>query len=119
MSLERPPQARVCLANPILLALFIWSMYLVKMYLLVVQFSPDTHVLSVGAVAFASYMVAMLPIFPGGLGGFEGTMSGLLLAMGFVRSDALVITVLFRFITFWFVMLLSLIFIGFYKLKNL
>ena len=100
-----------------LLSNLIWLMYPVKMYLLAIQFLPDVTILFTGAASFVSYMVAMLPLFPGGLGGFEGTMSGLLLAMGFMQSDALVITVVFRFITFWFVMLFSLIWIGFYKIK--
>jgi uncharacterized membrane protein YbhN (UPF0104 family) len=45
----------------------------------------------------------MLPIFPGGLGGFEGTMSTLLLIMGLSLSEAAMVAVVFRFITFWFV----------------
>ena len=99
-----------------LLSFFIWLLYPVKMYLLAIQFFPDAHAVYIGAVTFASYMVAMIPIFPGGLGGFEGTMSGLLLTMGFEVSDAVVVTVLFRFVTFWFVMLLSLGFIVFRKI---
>ena len=95
-----------------LLSFLIWLLYPVKLHLLAVQFFPDANAVYIGAVTFASYMVAMIPIFPGGLGGFEGTMSGLLLAMGFEVSDAVVVTVLFRFVTFWFVMLLSLGFIG-------
>ena len=99
-----------------LLSFFIWLLYPVKMYLLAVQFFPDAHAVYVGAVTFAAYMVAMIPIFPGGLGGFEGTMSGLLLPMGFAASDAVVATVLFRFVTFWFVMLFSVGFIGWSKI---
>ena len=102
-----------------LLSNLIWLTYPVKMYLLAVQFLPDVNVIFTGAVTFVSYMVAMLPVFPGGLGGFESTMSGLLVAMGFMQSDALVIAVVFRFITFWFVMLFSILFIGFYKIKYL
>ena len=97
------------------LSIFIWLLYPAKMYILAVQITPDVNAVYIGAVAFVSYMVAMLPIFPGGLGGFEGTMSGLLAAMGFIISDAAVITILFRFITFWFVMLVSLAYIAFYK----
>ena len=101
-----------------LLSFFIWLLYPVKMYLLAVQVFPDVHAVYIGAITFASYMVAMLPIFPGGLGGFEGTMSGLLLAMGFAASDAVVVTVLFRFVTFWFVMLFSLGLIGWCKVAG-
>jgi len=103
------------LAVLLLLSFLIWLMYPVKLYLLAVQFAPDTSIVYIGAASFMAYMVAMLPIFPGGLGGFEGTMSGLLISLGFLISDAAVITVLFRFITFWLVMLASLIFITFGK----
>ena len=105
---------RICVLL-FLLSNMIWLIYPVKIYLLAVQFFPGANIMITGAIAFASYMVAMLPIFPGGLGGFEGTMSGLLLAIGFMQSDALVITILFRFVTFWFVMLFSIIFISIYK----
>jgi len=101
-----------------LLSFFIWLLYPVKMYLLAAWFFPCANAVYVGAVTFASYMVAMIPIFPGGLGGFEGTMSGLLFAMGIELSDAVVVTVLFRFVTFWFVMLLGLGFIGLRKVMK-
>ena len=99
-----------------LLSNLIWLLYPVKLYLLAVQFFPEVNIVLAGVVTFVSYMVAMLPVFPGGLGGFEGTMTGLLLAMGFLRSDALVITVIFRFATFWFVLLVSLVFSASYKI---
>ena len=98
-----------------LLSVIIWLLYPVKMYILVLQVSPGVSLLYIGAIAFISYMVAMLPIFPGGLGGFEGTMTGLLLVVGLTVSSAAVITILFRFVTFWFVMLLSLAYIPLYK----
>ena len=100
-----------------LLSALIWLLYPVKMYLLAMHLFPGANAVFIGAAAFVSYMVAMIPIFPGGLGGFEGTMSGLLLAMGFMQSDALVLTVVFRFGTFWFVMLFSILFIGFYRIR--
>ena len=106
--------AKICAAL-FLLSLFIWLLYPAKMYLLAVLFSPSVDILFLAAVTFVSYLAAMVPIFPGGLGAFEGTMSALLLTMGFEHSDALVITVIFRFATFWFVMLGSLCFIGVYK----
>jgi len=98
-----------------LLSLLIWVVYPVKMYLLAVQILPGVDIMYIASVTFVSYMVAMLPVFPGGLGGFEGTMTGLLLTMGFIHSDAFVITVIFRFITFWFVLLFSIVYAAVYK----
>jgi len=108
---------KVCAAL-FLLSLLIWLIYPAKMYLLAVQVFPAAPVMYTGAVTFASYMVAMIPVFPGGLGGFEGTMTGLLLTMGLMQSDAYVITVLFRFVTFWFVMLFSIVYIVCHKMIN-
>ena len=99
----------------LLLAFMIWLIYPLKMYFLVIHIHPGANPVFIGAVTFISYMVAMIPIFPGGLGGFEATMSGLLLAIGFIRSDALIVTIVFRFVTFWFVMLLSLVYILLYR----
>jgi uncharacterized protein (TIRG00374 family) len=96
-----------------LLTLFTWTLYPAKMYILTLQFEADFA--GIAAITFAAYMVGMLPIFPGGLGGFEGTMSGLLYATGFAAADAAVITVFFRFTTFWFVMLLAMGYIASYK----
>jgi len=101
-----------------LLSLFIWLLYPVKMYILTVQFYPEAGMIHVAAITFAAYMVAMLPVFPGGLGGFEGTMSGLLIAMGMVVSDAVVTTVFFRFATFWFVMLFSIAYVAVCNLRK-
>ena len=99
----------------VLLSILLWLIYPAKMYILAVQVFPDANVVYIGAITFIAYMVAMIPIFPGGLGGFEATMSGLLLSVGFMSGDAIVVTVLFRFITFWFVFLLSLAYVGLYK----
>ncbi|MCL2236322.1 MAG: flippase-like domain-containing protein [Defluviitaleaceae bacterium] len=101
-----------------LLSLFIWLLYPARMYLIAIQFYPEANLAQIAAITFTAYMVAMLPIFPGGLGGFEATMSGLLVAAGFIIADAAIITIFFRFATFWFVMLLGLAFIGAYKIRR-
>jgi uncharacterized protein (TIRG00374 family) len=98
-----------------LLSLFIWILYPAKMYILALQFASEVGFIQVASITFAAYLVAMIPIFPGGLGGFEGTMSGLLAAMGFALADAAVITISFRFVTFWFPMLLGAAYIAVYK----
>lgn len=102
-------------AKLLIIALCIWILYPLKLYLLAVQLMPDSNVLHISAATFLSYTVAMIPIFPGGLGGFEATMMGLLLFMGFAQGGALVITVLFRFATFWFVVLVSFVYMGVYR----
>jgi len=97
------------------IAFTIWLVYPLKLYLLAFQIMPEINIIYITAATFLSYTVAMIPIFPAGLGGFEGTMVGLLLLIGFLQSDALVITVIFRFATFWFVVLMSLVYMAVYK----
>ncbi|MDR2167247.1 MAG: flippase-like domain-containing protein [Clostridiales bacterium] len=99
-----------------MLSLLIWVFYPLKFYILASHFATDIGLIDAAAIAFSAYLVAMLPIFPGGLGGFEATMAGLLVAQSFALANAAVITIFFRFATFWFVLLLSLAFVGFYKL---
>ena len=94
------------------LSFAIWLMYPLKMYLLATQIHLDVHAIYLTAVTFAAYLVAMIPLFPGGLGGFEGTMTGLLVLGGFTASSALVATVIFRFFTFWFTMLVSIAYLA-------
>jgi len=107
------------LAKLIVTALCIWMLYPLKLYLLALQLMPSINILHISAATFLSYTVAMIPIFPGGLGGFEATMTGLLLFMGFAQGSALVVTVLFRFATFWFVILMGLLYMALYKLLGL
>ncbi|NLB89131.1 MAG: flippase-like domain-containing protein, partial [Syntrophomonadaceae bacterium] len=102
-----------------ILSMLIWVLFPIKMFLLTLPLFPEAHFIYISAITFVSYMVAMLPIFPGGLGGFEGTMSGLLLIMGMSLSDSAVIAVVFRFVTFWFVILISLAFVSIYKAVSL
>ncbi|MCL1863545.1 MAG: flippase-like domain-containing protein [Defluviitaleaceae bacterium] len=112
---KRPQLFRMKSVWVFLLSLLIWMLYPLKMYIVVMQFFSEANFMHVSVVTFSSYVVAMIPIFPGGLGGFEGTMTGLLVAMGVVVSDAAVITVFFRFVTFWLVMIFSLTMILFYN----
>ncbi|MCL1881451.1 MAG: flippase-like domain-containing protein [Oscillospiraceae bacterium] len=110
---------RLCIML-IVLSFTIWLLYPAKIILLMGQISPDSSFVYtyVGSIAFASYLVAMLPIFPGGIGGFEGTMSGLLVVAGYSPAISVAATAVFRFITFWLVMLFGLVFIGFCRAKE-
>jgi uncharacterized protein (TIRG00374 family) len=107
-------QAFVCLSA---LSVFVWLLYPAKMYLLLMHLPHAITVPQMTAIVFTAYMVAMIPVFPGGLVGFEGTMSGLLLMFGLALADAAVVTVVFRFFTFWLVMGMSLVFVVIYKTR--
>ena len=98
------------------LFLIIWLLYPFKMYILVSSFHIDVHIIYLSALTFFSYIVAMLPIFPGGLIGFEGTMFFFMQNMGLAIGTVAVITIFFRFITFWFVMIISLAYMVFWRI---
>jgi len=111
-TLRSNPKVCILLA---LLSIFLWLLYPFKMYILTITIMPDINFIYITAITFSAYIIAMIPIFPGGLGGYEATMVTLLVTLGAIQSNALVVTALFRFTTFWLVMLFSLIFVGFFK----
>ena len=100
------------------LSAFIWLLYPMKMYLLASAFSAEINPVYICAITFVSYMVAMIPIFPGGLGSFEAMMSALLLIVGLSAGESSAIAVVFRFVTFWFVILASLGYAAGYKMRH-
>ncbi len=104
------------LAKQFLLSVFIWVLFPVKMVILVSLFTANFDILYLVEITFISYMVGMIPLLPGGLGSFEATMTGLLLVMNIPSGEAAAVTVLFRFVTFWFVILISAAFSGAWKL---
>ncbi|HHT93977.1 MAG TPA: flippase-like domain-containing protein [Clostridiaceae bacterium] len=99
-----------------LLSFAIWIIYPLKMILLVNLFTAEYNWVFLTEITFISYMVGMIPLMPGGLGGFETAMTSLLVLMQIEKNEALAITLIFRFITFWFVILLSLLYIGGWKI---
>ncbi|MCL2036585.1 MAG: flippase-like domain-containing protein [Oscillospiraceae bacterium] len=101
----------------LLLSAAIWLIYPLKLYILAAHTVEGVGVLFVIVTTYAAYLVAMFTIFPGGLGGFEGTMTGMLLTAGFSQNDAFVVAVLFRFFSFWLVMLFSIAFLFVYKIS--
>ncbi|MGI6577375.1 MAG: lysylphosphatidylglycerol synthase transmembrane domain-containing protein [Eubacteriales bacterium] len=100
-----------------LLSFAIWALFPLKMILLVSLFTTSYDWVLLTGVTFISYMVGMIPLLPGGVGSFEATMTSLLIAMHITHGQALAITLLFRFITFWFVILISLLYAGVWKVR--
>lgn len=90
----------------LLLSFGIWALFPIKLVILVSQYG-DVSLIVLFAATFVSYFAAMLPIFPGGLGTFEGAMSGILILYGLTFGESMAISLIFRFVTFWFVVLFS------------
>jgi glycosyltransferase 2 family protein len=95
----------------LLLSLFIWSFFAFKTYYIAYAIGIRTDFISMAAVTYLTYMVAMVPLLPGGIGSFEGSMLFLLLPLGIPPQQGMILTLLVRFVTFWFVFLLSGLFL--------
>ena len=100
------------------LAVFIWTISAVKMVLLLQFLAVDVPIVYAAGLTFITYMVGMVPISPGGLGTVETTFVVMLGAMSVLAPTALAVAILFRFVTYWFVFILSLLYLGTMKLHQ-
>ncbi|NMA67568.1 MAG: flippase-like domain-containing protein, partial [Clostridiaceae bacterium] len=66
----------------ILLSLSIWTLFPIKMILLISFFTNNLDWIFLTEVTFVSYMAGMIPLLPGGIGSFEATMTSLLMIIG-------------------------------------
>ncbi|NLA84787.1 MAG: flippase-like domain-containing protein [Clostridiales bacterium] len=98
----------------LLLSLGIWALFPLKLFILVSHYA-SVNPLVLFAITFVSYFAAMIPLLPGGLGTFDSIMSGLLLINGLAIEEALAISLIFRFVTFWFVVLISVLIVFLWK----
>lgn len=93
--------------RPLLLSFLIWGLFPVKTLVAARSLGMDVGFLFLAAATFLSYMVAMVPLLPGGLGSFEAAMTFLLLPVGVAQAKGLALALVVRFVTFWFPFLLS------------
>ncbi len=85
-----------------LLAVFIWSFYAVKLYVVCRAFDIEINILMTGAITYISYMIGMIPLLPGSVGSFEAGMVALFGLAGVEPTLAVGVSVVFRIVTFWF-----------------
>lgn len=85
----------------------IWSLYPLKVYIVCRMLFLETDLLTVAMVTFTAYMVSMVPLLPGGLGSFEGSMALLFSLGGLSPASGLTVALLTRLATYWFPLLLS------------
>jgi len=98
----------------LILSVFIWALFPFKLALLAGQYKSGLNSLAILGATLIAYFIAMIPISPGGLGIFEVMLSSMLIMLGLTSEQALITAVVFRFFTFWFVILYSLFVIFFY-----
>ncbi|AFS77433.1 hypothetical protein UPF0104 [Gottschalkia acidurici 9a] len=90
-----------------ILSIIIWQFYGVKAYLIAKGLNVDVSLIQMSVITYLTYMVSMIPLLPGGAGSFEGTMILLLTSIGVPSYNGMAISIMLRFVTFWFVFLIS------------
>lgn len=92
-----------------LLGIFIWMFYAFKLLLVMRGFNIEMDYISIAAITFLTYIMGMIPLLPGSIGSFESSMLVLLRIKGVPMEVGLSIAFIFRFITFWFELIISCI----------
>src|SRR5699024_6185447 len=80
-----------------LLSFTVWTLFPLKLYFIVSSLGLDLSFTKAFIITIISYIAGMVPLLPGGLGSFEGTMMALFLLWGINKEQGLVIATLFRF----------------------
>ncbi|SDY34967.1 hypothetical protein SAMN05192546_101419 [Tindallia californiensis] len=106
------------MAIQLMLASVIWLLYPLKMIMLTTDLGIEVRFWVAAAVVFIAYTVAMIPALPGSVGTFEGAMVVLLTIAGIDPSLALVLTLIFRTVTFWLVCLISGFMTGYFHIQE-
>lgn len=93
------------------LSFIIWIFYPLKgfyiAYILQIPISTGTLCF----ILIISYTVAQLPLTPGGIGTFEGTIISMLMYVGVSLELAFLYTLVFRFMTHWLQVLIGIFFL--------
>ena len=93
------------------LSLVIWAFYPLKGIVLAVLFDLPLTVYQLVIIMMFSYIVAQLPLTPGGIGTFEASVITLFVMYDVPHDVALVYTIFFRFMTHWFIVVVSIPFL--------
>ena len=89
------------------ISLLVWILYPVKVLIVADMLGFSVGIIPLASAVFTAYMVSMVPLLPGGLGSFEGSMALLLTGMGLTPAEGLAVALVARSITYWFPLLLS------------
>ncbi|GFN34639.1 flippase-like domain-containing protein [Tepidimicrobium xylanilyticum] len=103
----------------LLLGISIWLLFAVKLAILIRGYNISIDFISAAAITYLTYIIGMLPLLPGGIGSFETSMVGLLALKGIEVGNGIAISVVFRFVTFWFEFLMSFLILFFDKVFKL
>ena len=91
----------------IFIASIVWILYPVKVYFVSNALGFNNSFILIALATFTAYLVNMLPLLPGGLGSFEGSMALVFTSAGLTSAEGLSIALVTRLVTFWLPLLLS------------
>lgn len=93
------------------LSLIIWGFYPLKGIVLAKLFHIPLTTWQLVTVMIISYMIAQLPLTPGGIGTFEASLIALFIMYDVAYEVAFAYTIFFRFMTHWFIVIVSIPFL--------
>lgn len=91
----------------IILGFLIWILFAVKLYIVVRGFGLYISFEDAFPVTYITYAIGMIPMLPGSIGSFEASMTFLLSLSSISVYEGVMISMVFRFITFWFEFIIS------------
>lgn len=89
-------------------SLALWGLYPLKLFLIGYFVGIPLAIPLAVIATYSAYIVALLPLTPGGLGVYEAGMTAVLTATGIPVVSAVTLTLLLRVVTFWGPLALSL-----------
>ncbi|TVR85771.1 MAG: UPF0104 family protein [Spirochaetaceae bacterium] len=93
-------------------SVLVWLLYPAKVmlaaYVVRVAVAPE----ALFAATYGAYFLGLLPLTPGGVGVYEAGMIGILAASGVAPSQAAMVALISRTMTFWWPLLLSIVAAG-------
>ncbi len=104
------------LAKQLILGLIIWLIYPLKLKLITMGFKINLKYALALLSSFASYIIGLIPMLPGSLASYETSLALILKSLGIDISSSLSIALVFRFVSFWFEFIVSVILVGLIKL---
>lgn len=93
----------------VFLSFLIWILYPLKLFLVAQMLNLEIELIFMFVVTYLAYLISLIPLAPGGLGTFEGTIAILFSLNGFLLTEGMLVAIIARLITYWFPLLLSLI----------
>ncbi len=96
----------------------IWGLFAVKAYIIARGLQMQSSFISIAVVTYFAYMIGMVPLTPGSIGTFEGSVLLLLTPMGILSHQAMAFALTLRFVTFWFVFGVSSICVGYVQIRK-